>query len=155
MKSPLLHTLALAATLLTPAVMTAQVDRTKAPPAGPAPEVHLGEHKSFLLDNGMRVIIVENHKIPIVTAQVRFDIPPIMQGDIAGYQDLVGELLTSGTARHSKEQIDELVDGLGAQLAGSNDGIYASSLKRNFTQVMDLLYEVITNALAGSTKDQP
>ncbi|HQV39717.1 MAG: insulinase family protein [Flavobacteriales bacterium] len=146
MKSPLLHTLALAATLLTPAVMTAQVDRTKAPPAGPAPEVHLGEHKSFLLDNGMRVIIVENHKIPIVTAQVRFDIPPIMQGDIAGYQDLVGELLTSGTARHSKEQIDELVDGLGAQLAGSNDGIYASSLKRNFTQVMDLLYEVVSSA---------
>ena len=103
MKSPLLHTLALAATLLTPAVMTAQVDRTKAPPAGPAPEVHLGEHKSFLLDNGMRVIIVENHKIPIVTAQVRFDIPPIMQGDIAGYQDLVGELLPvgpHGTARN-------------------------------------------------------
>ncbi len=146
MKSPLLHTLALAATLLTPAVMTAQVNRTKAPPAGPAPEVHLGEHKSLLLDNGMRVIIVENHKIPIVTAQVRFDIPPIMQGDIAGYQDLVGELLTSGTSRHTKDQIDELVDGLGAQLVGSNDGIYASSLKRNFPQVMDLMYDVVSSA---------
>lgn len=146
MKSPLLHTLALAATLLIPAVMTAQVDRTKAPPAGPAPEVHLGDHKSFLLDNGMRVIIVENHKIPIVTAQVRFDIPPIMQGDIAGYQDLVGELLTSGTARHTKEQIDELVDGLGAQLVGSSDGVYASSLKRNFPQVMDLLFDVVSSA---------
>lgn len=146
MKSPLLHTLALAATLLTPAVMTAQVDRTKAPSPGPAPEVHLGEHESFPLENGMRVIIVENHKIPIVTAQVRFDIPPIMQGDVAGYQDLVGELLTSGTSRRTKGQIDEMVDGLGAQLVGANDGIYASSLKRNFPQVLDLVFDVVSNA---------
>ncbi|MCB0759010.1 MAG: insulinase family protein [Flavobacteriales bacterium] len=146
MKSPSFQALALAATLLIPASMTAQVDRTKAPPAGPAPEVHLGEHKSITLANGMRVIIVENHKIPIVSAQVRFDIPPIMQGDIAGYQDLVGELLTSGTARHTKEEIDELVDGLGARMNGSNDGIYASSLKKNFPQVMDLLYEVVSSA---------
>ena len=146
MKSPSLHTLALAATLLTPALMNAQVDRTKAPTAGPAPEVHLGGHKSLTLENGMRVIIVENHKIPIVSAQIRFDIPPIMQGDIAGYQDLVGELLTSGTARHTKEQIDELVDGIGAKVSGGNDGIYGTSLKKYFPQVMDLLYEVVSSA---------
>lgn len=146
MKSTLLPTLTLAATLLIPASMIAQVDRTKAPLPGPAPEVHLGEHKSLTLENGMRVIIVENHKIPIVSAQVKFDIPPILQGDVAGYQDLVGELLTSGTPRHTKEQIDELVDGLGARLNGSNDGLYASSLKKNFPQVMDLLYEVVASA---------
>lgn len=146
MKSPLLHHLALAATLFTPAIMTAQVDRTHAPKPGPAPEVHLGQHHSLLLPNGMRVIIVENHKIPVVSAQVRFDIPPILQGDIAGYQDLVGELLTSGTERHTKAQIDELVDGLGAKLNGANDGLYASSLKKNFIPVMDLLYEVVSAA---------
>lgn len=146
MNSTPLHTLALAATFLIPAVMTAQVDRTKAPAAGPAPEVHLGEHKSLTLDNGMRVIIVENHKIPIISAQIRFDIPPVLQGDKAGYQDLVGELLTTGTARHTKEQIDEIVDGLGAQFGGSNDGLYASSLTKNFPQVMDLFYEVVASA---------
>ncbi len=146
MKSPSFHTLALAATLLIPASMIAQVDRSKAPSPGLAPEVHLGEHKSLTLENGMRVIIVENHKIPVVSAQVKFDIPPIMQGDVAGYQDLVGELLTSGTPRHTKEELDELVDGLGARLNGSSDGLYASSLKKNFTQVMDLLYEVVSSA---------
>lgn len=146
MNSTPLHTLALAATLLIPALMTAQVDRTKAPVPGPAPEVHLGEHKTFLLPNGMRAIIVENHKLPIVSAQVRFDIPPVMQGDISGYQELVGELLTSGTARHTKEQFDELVDGLGAQLSASKDGVYAMSLKKNFPQVMDLVYEVVASA---------
>lgn len=143
---PLRNLLSLAILSLTPALMTAQVDRTKAPAPGPAPEVHLGEHKSFTLANGMRVIVVENHKLPMVSAQVRFDIPPVLQGDKAGYQDLVGELLTSGTTRRTKQQIDELVDGLGAQLNGSNDGLYASSLKKNFPQVMDLVFDVVTNA---------
>lgn len=146
MNTPKLHTLALVATLLTPALMNAQVDRTHAPAPGPAPMVHLGGHATFTLANGMRVIVVENHKIPIVSAQVRFDIPPVMQGDIAGYQDLVGELLTSGTTSHSKEQIDETVDGLGAQLSGTGNGIYASSLKKNFDQVLGLASEVVENA---------
>lgn len=146
MKSTPLPTLALAATLLIPALMTAQVDRTKAPAAGPAPEVHLGEHQSLLLDNGMRVIIVENHNIPVISAQLRFDIPPVMQGDKAGYQELVGELLTTGTARHTKDQIDEIVDGLGAQFSGTSDGLYASSLTKNFPKVMDLVYEVVSSA---------
>ncbi|HRN36109.1 MAG TPA: pitrilysin family protein [Flavobacteriales bacterium] len=146
MKSHSLHSLALAATLLIPAMTTAQVDSTKAPAAGPAPEVQLGGHTSFTLPNGMRVIIVENHRTPIVSAQVRFDIPPIMQGDIAGYQDMVGELLTSGTARHTKEQFDEQVDGLGAQVVGSTNGLYATSLAKNFPQVMDLVYAVVASA---------
>lgn len=32
--------------------ITAQVDRSKAPESGPAPRVHIGEYKSFTLDNG-------------------------------------------------------------------------------------------------------
>lgn len=146
MQSTPLHTLALAATFLIPALMTAQVDRTKAPKPGPAPEVHLGDHQSFTLDNGMRVIIVENHKTPIISAQIRFDVPPVLQGNIAGYQDLVGELLTTGTARHTKAEIDMLVDGMGGRLNGSNDGLYASSLTKNFPQLFNLFYEVVASA---------
>lgn len=141
-----LHTLALAATLLIPAMMTAQVDRSKAPKPGPAPQVHIGEHETFTLPNGMRVIVVENHKVPIITAQVRFDIPPVKQGEIAGYKDLVGEMLTSGTARLTKEEFDETVDGLGARVSGSSNGVYASSLTKNFRPVMDLVYQVVSSA---------
>lgn len=146
MNSKSLHILTLAATLLIPAMTIAQVDRSKAPKAGAAPQVQLGEHETFTLPNGMRVIVVENHKVPIISAQVRFDIPPVKQGDITGYKDLVGELLTTGTARHSKEELDELVDGLGAQLSGSSDGVYATSLTKNFRPVMDLVYEVVSSA---------
>jgi len=141
-----INALHLAGALLFPALINAQVDRTQAPAPGPAPAVNIGEHKTFTLANGMRVILVENHKLPMVSIQVKFDIAPILQGELAGYQDLMGELLASGTSRHSKEQIDELVDGMGASLSTANDGLYATVLAKNFPQMMGLVYEVITSA---------
>jgi predicted Zn-dependent peptidase len=129
--------------ILLPSLMNAQIDRSKAPKPGPAPDVRVGKAHDSTLPNGMKVIVVENHKLPMVSVQVRFDHPPVAQGEIAGYQELVGELLTSGTARRSKEQIDETVDRLGAQLSGSTDGVFASSLKKNFPELLRLVYEVI------------
>ena len=111
-----LPALTLAGALLIPAFMNAQVDRTKAPQPGPAPKVNLGAHTTFTLANGMRVIVVENHKLPTVGIQVKFDIEPIVQGDLAGYQDLMGELLASGTQRRTKQKIDEHVDALGGRV---------------------------------------
>ena len=135
---------ALASALLIPTLMLAQIDRTKAPAPGPPPQVRVADSKNGTLPNGMRVIVVENHKLPMVSIQVRFDHPPILQGGIAGYQDLVGELLTAGTARRSKEDLDESVDKLGAQLNGASDGLFASCLKKNFPELMRLVFEVIT-----------
>lgn len=136
--------------LLAPALMIAQLDRSRPPVPGPAPEVHLGDHASFTLDNGMRVIVVENHKLPMVSVQLRFDIPPVLQGDRTGYIDMVGELLTTGTAgeigprtrTRTKAQIDEEVDRLGASLSATNDGLYASCLKKNLNALLVLFEDV-------------
>ncbi|MBP6389412.1 MAG: insulinase family protein [Flavobacteriales bacterium] len=131
---------------LFPALMNAQIDRTKPPKPSPAPDVNIGAHETFLLANGMRVIVVENHKQPLVSVQVKFDIEPVMQGDKAGYIDMVGELLTSGTGQRTKEEIDEAVDRLGADLSGASDGIYASCLKKNFSTLFGLVQDVTLDA---------
>lgn len=130
--------------LFLPLFMTAQIDRSRPPAPGPAPTVQLGEHVTFTLKNGMRVIVVENHKLPMVSVQVRFDIPPIVQGDKAGMVDMVGELLAAGTERLSKAQIDEQVDQLGATLATTNDGVYASCLKKNLGALLPLVKDITT-----------
>jgi len=135
--------------LLAPALMIAQLDRSRPPAPGPAPEVHLGEHTSFTLTNGMRVIVVENHKLPMVSVQVRFDIPPVMQGDKTGYIDMVGDLLTAGsggtggTVARRKASIDEEIDRLGASLFASSDGVYASGLKKNLPALLDIVEDVV------------
>ena len=56
----------------------AQVDRTVMPTPGPAPEVNLGTPQSFKLNNGLKVLVVENHKLPRVSIQLSIDNPPIL-----------------------------------------------------------------------------
>ena len=72
----------------------------------------------------MRVIVVENHKLPTISVQMRFDIEPFLQSPAVGYTDLVGELLTSGTRRKTKAQIDEEVDAITDQDQGEEEGIF-------------------------------
>ncbi|HMC97544.1 MAG TPA: pitrilysin family protein, partial [Flavobacteriales bacterium] len=135
--------LCIAGGLLAPALMIAQLDRSRPPAPGPAPEVHLGDHASFTLANGMTVIVVENHKLPMVSVQVRFDIPPVVQGEKTGYIDMVGDLLTAGTPTRTKAAIDEEVDRLGASLFASSDGLYASGLKKNLPALLAVVEDVV------------
>lgn len=127
---------------LFPALMTAQLDRSRPPAPGPAPLVRIGEHATVALPNGMQVIVVEDHKLPLVSVQLRFDVPPIHQGEKAGYVELFGELLTAGAANRTKADIDRTVDALGASLFASNDGLFASALKKNIEPLMELMRDV-------------
>ena len=138
--------LCLTAFLSFPTRMLSQIDRSRPPAPAPPPQVHLAEYSSFVLSNGMRVIVVENNKLPLVSIQVRFDIPPIVQGDKAGYTEMVGEMLATGTGLRTKNQIDEQIDQIGAQLFTTSDGVYASGLKRHLATMLDIVTDVVTNA---------
>ena len=142
----------LTAPLFLPSIMIAQLDRSRPPAPAPPPEVLLAEYGSFKLSNGMQVIVVENHKLPLVNVQLRFDIPPVVQGDKAGYVDMVGDLLPAGTGLRTKAQIDEEIDRAGAHLYTTNDGMYAGGLKKNLPQIMDVLEDVARNATFPETE---
>ncbi|MEC8604144.1 MAG: insulinase family protein, partial [Bacteroidota bacterium] len=47
-----------------------QIDRTTAPKPGDAPEINIGTPESFVLENGLKVFVVENHKLPKVSFQL-------------------------------------------------------------------------------------
>ena len=51
----------------------AQRDLNKQPKPGPAPKVKLGKPIKFSLANGLKVIMVENHKLPRVSASLTID----------------------------------------------------------------------------------
>jgi len=65
------------------AVKVADIDRSKAPVAGPAPKIHVGQYQSFDLPNGMKVFVVENNKIPTVSALLSVVTNPYPEGDKA------------------------------------------------------------------------
>jgi len=132
--------------LLLPALMNAQIDRSKAPAPGPAPAVNMAGSTSFTLANGMRVIVVENRKLPLVSVQVRIDIPPIGQGDRAGMVDMMGELLGAGTSKRTKVELDEAVDRLGANFSTSNDGVFIGGLRKHMESMLDIAADVTMGA---------
>ena len=42
----------------------AQIDRSVRPKPGPAPEIKLGDYQSFEMENGLKVFVIENNKLP-------------------------------------------------------------------------------------------
>lgn len=123
----------------------AQVDRTKAPEPAPAPEIKIAEYQSFELKNGLKVFVVENHKLPRVAFSLTLDNEPILEGDKAGYVSMTGQLLRNGTTNRSKAQLDEEIDFIGASLSTSSNGVFASSLTKHKEKLLELMTDVLFN----------
>ncbi|MDX9694713.1 MAG: pitrilysin family protein [Bacteroidales bacterium] len=122
-----------------------QIDRSVKPQPGPAPEIKIGDYQSFTLENGLKVIVVENHKVPVVSYQLTIDVDPVMQENAVGYLGITGELLRKGTKNSTKQQLDEQIDFMGATLNTYENGIFASSLKKHSDKLLSIMSDVLIN----------
>ncbi|MCC9135804.1 insulinase family protein [Pontibacter silvestris] len=120
-------------------------DKQSPPPPGPAPKIELGDYEHFTLKNGLKVYVVENHKQPVVSMQLVLDRDPILEGDKAGYVEAAGQMMRTGTKTRSKDQFDEQVDFIGADLSFSSTGFYASALKRHLPVLLELTTDALLN----------
>ena len=116
----------------------------KQPPAPlPAPKIEIGSHEQFQLGNGLKVIVVENHKLPQVSFQVFVDAPDVHEGEAAGFIDMAGTMLSRGTANRSKGQIDEAIDFMGASLSTSASGLFGTALTKHVDGLLDIMSDVL------------
>jgi zinc protease len=137
--------IALVLTLLVAVGSFAQVDRSKFPEAGPAPEIKIGEAETFTLDNGLKVFVVKNTKLPRVSFTLVLERDPILEGDKAGMTGFVGEMMMGGTKNRTKDQLDQEIDFIGASLSASSTSLYSSSLKKHQAKVLELMADVLYN----------
>jgi zinc protease len=128
------------------ATSQAQVDRSILPTAGKAPIINIKESEVFMLDNGITVILSENHKIPQVSFNLTMGSDPILEGSKAGVSDLTGQLLTSGTKTRTKDVLDNEIDYIGANINASGNNIYMSCLTKHITKGTDLMADVLMNS---------
>ncbi len=124
---------------------TAQLDRSVRPEPGPAREPEIADFEEFQLDNGLNLIVVENHKLPRVSMTLTLDIDPIFEGDKAGMISIAGDMLSEGTVNRTKEQLDEEVDFIGARLSTFSSGAFVSGLSKYDQTLIGLLADVILN----------
>lgn len=132
-------------TFLVAGVSFAQVDRSVLPSSGPAPEIKIGEAETFTLDNGLKVFVVKNDKLPRVSFTLVLERDPIMEGDKAGLLGLVGQMMMAGTENRTKDQLDEEIDFIGASLSAGSTSIFASSLKKHQDKILELMADVLYN----------
>ncbi|MCG8411619.1 MAG: insulinase family protein [Bacteroidales bacterium] len=131
--------------LFVSSTINAQLDRSIQPKPGPAPEFKIGKHKTFTLKNGLKVILVENHKLPRVSFQLTIDADPIFEKEIAGTANFTGSLLKSGTSSKSKVEIDEAVDFIGAKLSTGLNGISGLTLTKHKDEFLSVFSDVLLN----------
>lgn len=123
-----------------------QISRSMKPKPGPAPEIKLGKSESFTLANGMKVFVVENHKLPTIAVSIELDIKPELQGNMAGYRDMMSELLMAGTKTRSKDKLNAEIDQMGASINISDEGIAGGGLKKYQEKIFDLMADIAMNA---------
>jgi len=138
--------------LMLVSALAAQVqDRARPPDTPPVPDYRLPNVFETKLDNGLRVMLVEDNRFPLVTVRLgflagsRFD-----PAEIPGLSESVGAMLTEGTARRTSRQIAEELAAIGGQLNGvsSPDGLTlaGSALSESTPRLLDLLADVARNA---------
>lgn len=125
--------------LTTTGIHAQQIDRSQMPEAGPAPEINLGKPETFTLKNGLKVLVVENHKLPRVSMTLTMDNPPHTEGEKAGVASIMGAMLGEGTKDIPKEKFNEEVDYLGASLNFFSRGASANTLSKYFPRVLELM----------------
>ena len=122
-----------------------QVDRSKAPEAGPAPELKIGTPTKLKLDNGLQVIVVENHRMPAVSWNMTLDYPPFLETDKAGLTSIASDMMSAGTETRTKAQIAEDVEYLGASFRANARGFFASSLSKHTGDLLRIVSDAILN----------
>lgn len=101
--------------IVTPA---SEADRIAPPPAGPAIAASAPVTNEFTLANGLRVVVVEKHDLPLLTALLT------AQGggatdpaDRAGVGNLTADLMTKGTKTRSATEIARQIETLGGSIS--------------------------------------
>jgi zinc protease len=115
-------------------------------------KVNLPKAQEATLSNGLRVVLLENHRVPTFTMQM-----VVLSGglsDPANYRGLAqftAALLREGTATRKSKDIAEQIDTLGATLNASGGlssfttTVTTAGLIENFDPSLDIFQDVVRN----------
>ena len=121
--------------------LTMQAQDRKQPKPGPAPTINIKKPISFVLPNGLKVLVVEDHKLPRVSYNLSMDNAPYAEGNKKGVADLTSNLIGNGTQKTSKNIFNEEIDFLGANINFHSSGAYANGLSKYSKRILELMAE--------------
>ncbi len=133
---------------------TSKVERKNhAPVSKDILKVTLPRATEATLSNGLTVLIMENHRLPLISLQYSLSgAGPIFEpSNVPGLAGITAQMLRQGTTSKSSVQIAEQIDQLGASISAgatfgsSTTAINASGLSDNFDQWFALTNDILLN----------
>ncbi|HEX2640135.1 MAG TPA: insulinase family protein, partial [Pyrinomonadaceae bacterium] len=126
--------------------MTKAIRKTAPEPLAPI-SFEIPEPHQYTLPNGLRVIIFEDKRLPLVSYRMAF-----FSGDVddpegkTGLMSAMASMLNEGTLNRSSKQLADEIERLGANLSASASDdfliVAASALSLYSSAVLNLLFEV-------------
>jgi zinc protease len=105
----------------------------------------LKEARRVELPNGLVLLLFENHRLPIITAEALVRHVTLLEPpDKAGVAALTGYLLDEGTTKHTGPEIAELIENVGGQLSLNSSGGSVRVLTPHRHLGLQLLLECLT-----------
>lgn len=125
--------------------MIGQIDRSKLPQSAEAPAINISTPTTYKLDNGLTIMVVENHKLPRISMRLVMNRPPNNVGNKAGLSGLTSALMGNGSKQVPKDYFNEMIEFLGARVNLSPNSGSVSSLSRYFERVFELFADAALN----------
>ena len=115
-----------------------EIDINQIPKQSASAEINLQKPRTFVLENGLTVMIIENHKLPTALAYLTVDNPPISEGKKVGKFGLLSSLMGKETQTMSKEKFADEIDFLGSSLEFGESSATMNSLSRYFPETLSM-----------------
>jgi zinc protease len=99
-----------------------------------------------VLDNGMTLLLLEDHRLPVVyvEASLRTSARKLQTADKAGLASLMGSLLDEGTANRTGQQIAQAIEDVGGSLSMGAGGGSVKVLKPDLDLGLELFFDCLT-----------
>jgi len=132
------------------------VDRSQPPPLGPNPPLTLPDQHHLSLRNGLRVRVVEDHRLPIVALDLVVDAGASRDpAPLPGLASFTAAMLSEGTRTRTATEISDQVGYLGASLSAAA-GPDAASLTGNcLSQHLPAFLEIFADVAQNPSFSSP
>ncbi|MFQ5741362.1 MAG: M16 family metallopeptidase, partial [Acidobacteriota bacterium] len=114
-------------------------------------EFEVPEAKRVVLDNGMVVMLIEDHELPLVSVVARVRTGSRLEpADRIGLASLTGSVMrTGGTTKISGDQLDDFLESRAANISTSIGESFGSAsmncLKQDFADVLPVFADILRN----------
>ncbi len=115
-----------------------------------AEQIVLPPINTKVLDNGLKIVTIENHEQPVISISLMVKSGSAMDpADKAGLASLTADLLRRGTTTRSANDVSAAIDYVGGTLGAGSDldasYVRSSVLTKHFDVGLDLLSDVVLN----------